>query len=192
MGGEGGPAVTISHNALDIPRPLPGPVPGPQLILLLCRHLPDIRYKRVTSSGYHWGPVQTYSLDPPSPLTSGGRSTKSWQVGGMHPTAMLSCYRPQRSCGQGYIFCTCLSLCHGGGGGSASVHAGIPPLREQTPPPGSRPPGSRLPPGADPPGADTPLEQTPPSQDQTPLGSRLQHMVYEWPVCILLECILLC
>ena len=122
-------------------------VPGPQLILLLCRHLPDIRYKRVTSSGYHWGPVQTYSLDPPSPLTSGGRSTKSWQVGGMHPTGMLSCYRPQRSCGQGNIFCTCLSLCSRGGGVLPQCMLGYHPS-------GSRPP----------PGADYPLEQTPREQ----------------------------
>ena len=53
---------------------------------------------------------------------------------------------------------------------------------EQTPPsrhPPRRPPQSRHPPGADPPGADTPRP-----------GSRLQHTVYERPVRILLECIL--
>ena len=41
------------------------------------------------------------------------------------------------------------------------MHAGIPPPREQTHPPGSR----------HPPGADTPQEQTPP-QDQTPPGKQ--------------------
>ena len=72
-------------------------------------------------------------------------------------------------------------------------------------------PGTRPPHGPDPPGADTPLgpdtpqpdppEQTPhtpgsrhPPQGRhhTPLGSRLQHTVYERPVRILLECILVC
>ena len=51
-------------------------------------------------------------------------------------------------------------------GGSASVHAGIPPPRSRHPP-GADPPGADTPlradiPGADPPGADTPKEQTPP------------------------------
>ena len=86
-------------------------------------------------------------------------------------------------------------------GGSASMHAGIPtppgadppradttprtrhPPRLGTPPDQALPrpgtlPRSRHPPGADPPGADTPP------------GSKLQHTVYERPVCILLECIL--
>ena len=54
-----------------------------------------------------------------------------------------------------------------GGGGSASVHAGILP-------PGTRPP----------------LEQTHPSGTRPPPGTRLQHTVYERPVRILLECIL--
>ena len=68
------------------------------------------------------------------------------------------------------------------------------------------PPGADTPPGADPQGPDTPLEQTfpweqtqppgpDPPQDQTSPGrepprSRLQHTVYERPVRILLECIL--
>ena len=34
--------------------------------------------------------------------------------------------------------------------------------------------------------------KTPPRTRQNPLGRRLQHMVIEWPVCILLECILVC
>ena len=99
---------------------------------------------------------------------------------GMYLKAIFyqSNYRPQRSCGQGNIFTTvCHSFCSQGGG-SASVHAGIPP------PPGSRPPRADTPPGADPPGADTPGADTP----RPP--SRLQHTVYERPVRILLECIL--
>ena len=76
-------------------------------------------------------------------------------------------YRPQRSCGQCYIF---TPVCHSvHGGGSASVHAGIPTNPEQTPP-GSRSPNQTSPPGADTPPlrADTPLEQTPPPGKQTP------------------------
>ena len=52
----------------------------------------------VTSGGYHWRPVETCSLDltlqpPPQVLTSGGhKSTYGWQVGGMYPTGMLSCF----------------------------------------------------------------------------------------------------
>ena len=91
--------------------------------------------------------------------------------------AMNIHYRPQRSCGQGNIF---TPVCHSvHSWGSASVHAGIPPLGADTPP------RDQTPPGPDP----SPPEQTPP-QDQTPPGSRLQHTVYERPVRILLECIL--
>ena len=117
------------------------------------------------------------------------------------PPAVPHFYRPQRTCGQGNIFTpVCHSFCSHGGRGSASVHAGMPHPpradppgadipREQTPPRSRHPPDqtppksrypslSRHPPGADPPGLDTPL------------GSRLQHTVYERPVRILLECIL--
>ena len=98
-------------------------------------------------------------------------------------------YQLQWSCGQGNIFTpVCHSFCSRGGRGSASVHAGMPP---PGPPVGADTPWSRHPPGPDtplgaaphPPGADTPL-------DQTPSESRLQHTVYERPVRILLECIL--
>ena len=103
-------------------------------------------------------------------------------------------------------------------GGSASVHSGICPLEQATPqdqtplgpdppgpdPPGPEPPQARHPPQTtprpDPPGADIPPDQTPQSRppetgshrDQTPhpKGNRLQHTVYERPVRILLECIL--
>ena len=67
---------------------------------------------------------------------------------------------------------------HRGGRGSASVHAGIPP-----PPQADTPIPDQTPPGTIP-----PLGQTPPRADT--LGSRLQHTVYERPVRILLECIL--
>ena len=104
-----------------------------------------------------------------------------------------------------------------GGGGSASMHAGIPPPWEQTPPPRTRcpprpctpplgadtpgpysPPRSRHPPPDQapspwnrPPRADTPTPTPPrPAPPPPPPGSRLQHTVYERPVRILLECIL--
>ena len=99
--------------------------------------------------------------------------------------------------GPGNVFTDVYDSVHRGG--SASVHAGIPP-EEQTPPSPttrSRPPESRPPhpqeqtpppPGADPP---TPRSRHPPPPGADPLpGSRLQHTVNEWPVCILLECIL--
>ena len=88
-----------------------------------------------------------------------------------------SYYRPQRSCGQGNVFTgVCLST---GGRVSASVHAGMPDPPDQAHPPETRhPPGTR--------------QTTPPQTRQTPPppGSRLQHTVYERPVRILLECIL--
>ena len=130
----------------------------------------------------------------------------------MHPTGMHSCYRLQRSCGQGNIFTPACHSVHRGGV-SASVHAGIPPPRSRHPLAGRHPPGadppkadtppeqahtpqSRHPPGSrhpwsrhpcsrhPPPEADTPQEQTPPP------GSRRRHTVNERPVRILLECIL--
>ena len=85
-------------------------------------------------------------------------------------------YRPQRSCGQGNIFTpVCHSFCSRGGvclSACWDTH---------------HPPQTRDPPT--PPGAETPLGQTPP-RTETPPGSRLQHTVYEQPVRILLECIL--
>ena len=113
------------------------------------------------------------------------------------------CYRPQRSCGQGNVFTgVCLST---GGRVSASVHAGMPcpPGTRETPGPG-RPPRDQGDPSrdqGDPPGpgrhphTPPPWDQgdTPHSRDQAdtpPPGSRLQHTVYERPVRILLECIL--
>ena len=102
-----------------------------------------------------------------------------------------------------------------GGRMSASVHAGMPdPPTRHPPRPGRLPlppgPGRPPPDQADTPGParHTPLDQadippdqadTPPDQADTnppgpgrhsPPGSRLQHTVYERPVRILLECIL--
>ena len=91
-------------------------------------------------------------------------------------------YRPQRSCGQGNVFTgVCLST---GGRVSASVHAGMPdPPRTRQTSPG---PGTPLGPGTPPPDQ----VNTPQTRQTPPPGSRLQHTVYERPVRILLECIL--
>ena len=105
-----------------------------------------------------------------------------------HSSSSCFCYRPQRSCGQGNIFAgNMLSSCSRGGG-SASVHAGIPPPGEVHPPGKHRapPPGSTAPREA-----HTPLGSTPPCPGSTPPPrSRLRHTVNERPVCILLECTL--
>ena len=68
-----------------------------------------------------------------------------WQADGLHPNGLLSCYRPQRSWGK-VIFSQASVILFTGGGGSASVHVGIPPPPDQagTPPrgPGRHPPGA--------------------------------------------------
>ena len=118
-------------------------------------------------------------------------------------------YRPQRSCGQGNIFTpVCHSFCSWAGGVCLSACWDTISWRRQ--PPWTRHPPEQTPPRPDPLGADTPHpEETPPWPDtpradtpwtrpDTPLppcsrhppGSRLQHTVYERPVSILLECIL--
>ena len=102
----------------------------------------------------------------------------------------LDHYRSQQSCGQGNIF---TPVCH-------SVHRGVclsacwdTPLPD---PPGAEPPWPRHPPtrplsGADPcPRTRHPPGSRPPGADTHPPGSRLQYTVYERPVRILLECVL--
>ena len=128
---------------------------------------------------------------------------------------MIDCYRPQRSCGQGNIFTpVCHSFCSQGGLPQRMLGyhpPGAETLQEQTPPPPeadhkpsppTRHPPDQTPPWdrstpqtRHPPRPDTPAPQPP---DQTPWDrntpphprSRLQHPVYERPVRILLECIL--
>ena len=86
-----------------------------------------------------------------------------------------------------------MSVCPQGGGclPQCMLECLTPPPRDQgdtpsyqaDPPPWDQ---ADLPPDhADPPGPGRP-----PWTRQTPPGSRLQHVVYEQPVCILLECIL--
>ena len=90
-------------------------------------------------------------------------------------------YRPQRSCGQGNVFTgVCHSFCSQGGREGVCLSAcwdtTIPPDQADTPRTRQAPPLDQ----ADPPG----------TRQATPPGSRLQHTVYERPVRILLECIL--
>ena len=90
-------------------------------------------------------------------------------------------YRPQRSCGQGNIF---TPVCH-------SVHRGEGVCLSacwDTTPPGADTPQEQTPPGPDPPSRHPP--RTRPPQNRHPHRTRLQHTVYERPVRILLECIL--
>ena len=102
---------------------------------------------------------------------------------------MLHYYRPQRSCGQGYVFTRVCDSVHGGSPGSPPPPGPgrHPPRTRQTPPRPGIPP--------------TPRDQgePPPDQGETPHpdqgeppppGRRLQHTVNERPVRILLECIL--
>ena len=100
-----------------------------------------------------------------------------------------SFYRPQRSCGQGYVFTrVCDSVNRGGSPenppGTKETpprDQGEPPLDQGEPP---TPPGPRRTP---PPGP----RRTPPGPRRTPPpGRTLQHTVNERPVRILLECIL--
>ena len=112
-------------------------------------------------------------------------------------------YRPQRSCGQGNVF-TGVCLSTGGEGVCLSACWDARPPQADPPRPG-RPPGTRQTPPRTrqtPQTRQTPprTRQTPPRTRQTPPGpgrapppgSRLQHTVYERPVRILLECILVC
>ena len=119
----------------------------------------------------------------------------------------VNIYRPQRSWAK--VMFLQVSVCPRGGGCLPQCMLGrqTPLLDQAHPPRPGAPPGSRHPLDQAPPGADAPWDQTPrsrhpptrhtptppdqaPLQEQTPLPSRLQHTVYKWPVCILLECIL--
>ena len=71
---------------------------------------------------------------------------------------------PATKLGQGYVFTGVCDSVHRGV--SASVHAGIPPTRPNTP--WSRHPPRADTPGADPPGSRHPPEQTPPQSRHPP------------------------
>ena len=87
-------------------------------------------------------------------------------------------YWPQRSCGQGNILTPVCHSVHRGGVLPQCMLGYQPPRIRQTPPDQTPPPLRTR---------QTPLDQTPPRTRQTPPP---QHTVYERPVRILLECIL--
>ena len=107
-------------------------------------------------------------------------------------------YRPQRSCGQGNVFTgVCHSFCSQEGGSPENPPSRKnPPGRENPPRPGRTPPDQGEPPRTreNPPDQGEPLPgpgRPPLGPGRTPPpGRRLQHTVYERPVRILLECIL--
>ena len=122
---------------------------------------------------------------------------------------LLSYYRPKRSFGQGNIFTpVCHSVHREGGSGKENPPRpdtppnGEPPwTRPDTPPDGEPPPQTRHPPDGEPPPRpdQTPslMENPPPGWRtphphgmENPPGGRLRHTVYDRPVRILLECIL--
>ena len=101
-------------------------------------------------------------------------------------------YRPQRSCGQGYVFTRVCDSVNRGGLRRTPPHPrpGRPPRTRQTPLGPGRPPrdqGEPPPDQAHPPGT---RHTPPPDQGEPPPGRTLQHTVNERPVRILLECIL--
>ena len=179
----------LKHQTWDSSGPGPGPASRPWPCPLAITHGP---HSLLVTSGGHWRPVQTCSLKEPRrsviwqwPLKHAWFA--SWRYAAYYNSFLFGkCiqyyfYRPQRSCGQGNVFTgVCLST---GGRVSASVHVGMP-----DPPGPGRPPPDQ---------ADTPWTRQTPQTRQTPgpsrhppPGSRLQHTVYERPVLILLECIL--
>ena len=85
-------------------------------------------------------------------------------------------YRPQRSCGQGYVF---TRVCD-------SVHRGGSPGRENPPRQGEPPPQENPPAGRNPPWAG----RTPPDQANPPPGKQTPEYGLRAAVRILLECIL--
>ena len=94
-------------------------------------------------------------------------------------------YRPQRSWAKVIFSQAC--VCPQGGVCLSACWDTPPPPRSRSRP---HPPGSRHPRmEADPPGSRHLPEGRPPGADTPPEG-RLQHTVYERPVRILLECIL--
>ena len=107
------------------------------------------------------------------PLSGIPRDTRQ-RVGGTHPTEMHSCYQPQRSWGQGYVFTrVCDSVNRGGSPGSPPGPGRHPPDQADPPGPGRHPPDQAEPPGTrqTPRTRQTPqTRQTPPDQADPPAG----------------------
>ena len=110
----------------------------------------------------------------------------------------MNIYRPQRSCGQGYVFTRVCDSVHRGSLRRTPPGPGRPPwgpgrhppqTRENPPGPGRRPPPPLPRPGRPDPHPG-PGRHPPGTKENPPPGRRLQHTVNERPVRILLECIL--
>ena len=165
---------------------------GKIFLSINCLHGNEGFLFRTRSSAIHWQNVNSLLLSLYClPMDDARIPRGSANPGG----ALTYYYRPQQSCGQGYIFTpVCHSLQRGGclvWGWYPTRHWGRPPR------PGTHPPGPDTPPPRPDTPPPSPLDQThhPPDQTHTPQtrhppGSRLRHTVYEWPVHILLECIL--
>ena len=124
----------------------------------------------------------------------------------LHPAVSLDLmenyYRPQRSWAKVMFLQASVILSTGGSlpqcmlGCQPPSRPGRPPWTRQTPPgPGRHPRTRQTPPrpGRHPPDqADTPWtrQTASPRSGRHPPRGRCQHTVNEWPVCILLECIL--
>ena len=121
--------------------------------------------------------------DPPGCRPPVGRPPVMWPV--MHAGKSTN---PPPSASRNVFTGVCLSI----GGEGVCLSAcwdAIPPRREEPPRDQADPPRWRNhpPPGPGRPPLDG---EPPPGTRQTPPGSRLQHTVYERPIRILLECIL--
>ena len=146
-------------------------------------------------------------------LTSNYKKDLYWSLLNERPCNKWFNYRPQRSCGQGYVFTRVCDSVHWGGvsgepppgtrqtppdHGERPQDQGEPPWdQEELPPQPGRPPWDQAPPpdqGEPPRTKENPpgtKETPPPDQgEHPPPGRTLQHTVNERPVRILLECIL--
>ena len=93
-------------------------------------------------------------------------------------------YRPQRNCGQGYVFTRVCDSVQGGSPCKETPWEGGTPWQGDHPPKGGTPPEGGTPPARRPLGRRHPLTRRSPSKETPP------HKVNERPVHILLECIL--
>ena len=153
-----GSLVTITHGALGLTVKDLALAPTPTSDLPHLKHYPLPKTWAPTIEGPMVSGAKTgdmfklVHLRTPSLMLTfcgGYRSMLSREAAGMHHALMLSCYRPQRSCGQGNIF---TPVCH-------SVHRGV-SARENPPCQG-----------------EPPWDQTP--RDQTPLPPGEQTAAYD-------------
>ena len=133
---------------------------------------------------------------PPTPVHAGRYGQ---QGGNMHPTGIQSCYRPQQSCGQGYVFTRVCDSVHRGVSGQPPPRTwqGDPPDQADTPPPGpgkEPPPWSRQTPPEpgreNPPAdqADTPPRPGPPREEDFSIRSMSGRYASYWNAFLFYLC----